>query len=469
MTDGSKKESMINSIKFKIMKTNITLIITALFLGLNLSYGQSQEECLTKLSIMSEYAKAKNYEAAYKPFMELRQECPKYNKAIYTYGEKILKHKIKKSAGAEKTAFINDLIKMWDQRAMHYASKTPKGEYAAKKAQLKYDNKAALGLNDAQLYQAFDAPFNSDRKTFKSAKSLYVYFKLMVKLYDSKEKTAQQLFDKYDDIVEKIEVEVKDNSEKLNKLLAKEDAGTDLTRKEGKWKKYYTQILAAFDKISGSVDTELGDRANCSNLIPLYKKDFEANKTNEMWLKRAAGKMADKDCTGDPLFISLVNELHKLNPSAKSAFYLGILKDREGKTTEAIKYYEESVSLEQDKFKKAKLYKKLALKFKKKGSYGKARGYFQKALQFNPADKSPHTYIAAMYAKSAKNCGKDAFHQKAVYWLAAKEAQKGGNSAAAKSYKAYAPSTSEVFNKGVGGTTIKIGCWIGRSITVPKV
>ena len=451
------------------MKNKITLLLTVLFLGLNLSFAQSQEECLTKLSIMSEYAKAKDYEAAYKPFMELRELCPKYNRAIYTYGEKILEYKIEKSAGAEKVAYINDLIKMWDQRAENFASKTPKGEYDANKAQLKYDNKVDLGLTDAQLYEAFDAAFNGDRNTFRSPKSLYIYFKLMVKLYDAKQKTAQQLFDKYDDIVEKIEEEVGENSDKLNKLLAKEEAGTALTRKEGKYKKYYTQVLEAFDKISGSVDTELGDRANCTNLIPLYTKDFEANKANEVWLRRAAGKMSDKDCTGDPLFFKLVNALHTLNPSASSAYYLGILKDKEGASNEALKYYEQSLSLQEDPFKKAKLYKRIASKFKNKGNYGKARTYFMKALEFNPSDKSPHSYIAAMYASSAKNCGDSSFNKRAVYWLAESEARKAGNTQAVARYKALAPQKSDIFTEGNAGATIKIGCWIGRSVTVPNI
>jgi len=118
------------------MKTKITVLL-ALFLGLTLGFAQNEDECLTKLSIMSEYAKAKNYEAAYAPFMELRSKCPKYNRAIYKYGEDILEDKIEKSSGAEKTAFINDLIKMWGERGTHFASKTPKGEYDAKISQLK--------------------------------------------------------------------------------------------------------------------------------------------------------------------------------------------------------------------------------------------------------------------------------------------------------------------------------------------
>jgi hypothetical protein len=32
-----------------------------------------------------------------------------------------------------------------------------------------------------------------------------------------------------------------------------------------------------------------------------------------------------------------------------------------------------------------------------------------------------------------------------------------------------APSKSEIFSAGRTGETIKIGCWIGRSVKVPKL
>ena len=170
---------------------------------------------------MSEYAKAKNYDAAYDSFMTLRKDCPKFSRAIYTYGEKILDHKIDKSSGAEKVAFINDLIKMWEERGMYFASKTPKGEFSAKACQLMYDNRKELGKSDAELYECFDAAYNADKTTFTNPKSLYTYFSLMVDLYDAGAKPAQALFNKYDDVVEKVEDEIKNYSNKLNVLVTK--------------------------------------------------------------------------------------------------------------------------------------------------------------------------------------------------------------------------------------------------------
>lgn len=460
------------------MKTKITLLLAFLFISLNFGFAQQDEECMTKLSIFHEYVKAKNYDAAYEPWLAVRNKCPKFNNAIYVDGEKILNHKIDNSTGEEQVAYEYDLLKLWEQRAQHFASKTKEGEYAAKACQLMYDHKKELNKSEIDLYECFDAAYNLDKETFTNPKSLYTYFSLMVDLYDAGKKPAKDLFNKYDDIVEKIEEEVKNYSVKLNKVIEKEDSGTALTKKEGSYKRFYESYLKAYDQISGSIDQKLGDRANCQNLIPLYQKDFEENKNNAVWLQRAAGKMSEKECTDDPLFFKLVNAYHDLSPSANSAYYLGILKDKEGNSNEAIAFYKQAISLETDDFKKSKLNNRIGLKLKARGSYGQARGFFREALKLNPSNGRPYLSIAAMYAKSANNCGQSNFDKRAVYWLAAAEAKKAARvdptqkKNAAKSvanYNAKAPQKSEIFSSGRAGQTIKIGCWIGASVTVPSI
>ena len=53
--------------------------------------AQNSEECMQNLSIFAEYAKVKNYDEAYEPWMSVREECPSLNVAIFSYGERILK------------------------------------------------------------------------------------------------------------------------------------------------------------------------------------------------------------------------------------------------------------------------------------------------------------------------------------------------------------------------------------------
>lgn len=451
------------------MKTKITTLFTLLFLGLNLGLAQDTEYCTVEnLSIFHEKVKAKNYDAAYDTWLKFRNQCPKFNLAIYVDGEKILKDKIENSTAGDKVAFLKDLQLLWDQRIEHFSSKTKIGETLAEKAQLMYDERELLNKSDEELYAAFDEAYTKDKSTFANPKSLYTYFSLMVDLYDQGKRSAQQLFDKYDNVSEKINNEIENYTGKVDKLLAKEHAGQALSNKETKAKKYYESYLNAYDKIAGSIDSKLGKRADCSNLIPLYSKDFEANKTDAAWLQSAVSRMAAKDCTDDPLFFKLVNAYHNTNPSADTAYYLGILKDKEGRTSEAISYYNQAVNLETDSDKKAKMLYRIAVKLKTKGNYSSAREYFRKALKESPSMGKCYSAIAEMYAKSANSCGDDSFSKRAIYWLAASEARKGGFESKAKYYESLAPTKSDVFAKGNAGQTIKFTCWVGGSVVVPN-
>jgi tetratricopeptide (TPR) repeat protein len=410
--------------------------------------------------------------------MELRTTTPKLNKAIYIFGERILKDKISNSEGDQKTAYILDLLKLWEERSVNFSKITPKGAYLAKASQLKYDNRNLLGESNEILYANFDSAYNSDVKTFTNPKSLYTYFSLMVGLYDSSSKSAQELFSKYDDISEKIDFEVKNYTNKRNAFLDQDGEVIELSRKDNSRLKSYNSYLKAYNQIAGSIDTKLGTRANCENLVPLYARDFEEFKNDGIWLQRAMNRMYAKGCNDDPLFVTIVEQKNALEPNADTAFYLGILKDKAGNSKEALAFYNQAVDLETSSFEKSKILYKIATSFKKKGRFSQARSYYMKALKANPSMGKCHLSIAAMYAKSANKCGTDNFSKRAVYWLAAKEAAKAGRidptmkknaSKSIANYEAKAPQKSEIFSSGRTGQVIKVGCWIGRSVTVPSL
>lgn len=459
------------------MKSKLTIFIAFLTLSFSNTFAQNQED-LQSLSIFSEYVKSKNYDSAYTPWMELRKRNPRFNKAIFVYGERILNHKIKNSTGKEQNGYINDMLKLWSERAEIFPSVTPKGTYLAKASQLKYDNRTALGLSNDQLFASFNEAYTTDSKTFTNPKSLYTYFSLVVDMYDAGKIPAQELFNMYDEISEKVENEVKNYTNKRNAFLDEDGEPKALTRKDASKLKSYNSYLKAYEKISSSIDTKLGSRANCENLIPLYTRDFETFKNDGLWLQRAMNRMYAKGCNDDPLFVRIVEQKNALEPNADTAFYLGILKEKAGQTSEALNYYNQAVTLETDNFAKSKILFKIATNFKKKGQYSQARSYYMKSLKFNPSLGKAYLAIASMYAKSANNCGTDNFSKRAVYWLAANEAAKAGRvdpnmkKNAAKSianYKAKAPQKSEIFSSGRAGQTINVGCWIQRSVVVPNL
>ena len=365
-----------------------------------------------------------------------------------------------------------------EERSINFPKITPKGAYLAKASQLNYDNKKLLVQSNEQLYAAFDLAYNTDLETFTNPKSLYTYFSLMVGLYDSKLKSAQELFSKYDDISEKINAEVKNYTNKRNAFLDQDGEVKELSKKDNSRLKSYNSYLKAYSQISGSIDTKLGTRANCENLVPLYSKDFEEFKNDGIWLQRAMNRMYAKGCNDDPLFVTIVEQKNALEPNADTAFYLGILKDKAGNSNEALSFYNQAVDLETSSYEKSKILYKIATSFKKKGRFSQARSYYTKALKANPSMGKCHLSIAAMYARSANRCGTDNFSKRAVYWLAAKEAAKAGRidprmkknaNKSIANYKAKAPQKSEIFSSGRTGQVIKVGCWIGRSVKVPSL
>ncbi len=442
------------------------------------SISQINEEDINSLSIFSEYVKAKNYDAAFEPWMELRGRNPKFNSAIYVYGERILKYKINNSQGEEKTLWLNDLLKLWDEKRKFFPNKTPLGDIIAKSAQLQYDFKDELGLSILEIYLNFDRAYNEDLNSFNNPKNLYTYFKLLVQLYDSELKSAEDLFTKYDEISEKVENEKKNYTNKLNKFVTISGQEISMTSKEKRLVKSYNSFLKAYDQISRGMEKDLGDRGSCENLIPLYENNFESNQNDGKWLNRAMNRLYFKQCDDSQLFVKIVQKKNELEPSASTAYYLGTIKDKQGNSTEALVFYNQAIELETDTYEKAKILFRIATNFRKNGLFSKARSYYMQALSFNPSMGRSYLAIAQMYAYTAKNCGNDNFSQRAVYWLASKEAMKASKvdgtlkSVALKSsknYEAKAPQKSEIFSSGREGEVIKIACWINKSIKVPNL
>jgi len=451
--------------------------ILLLMISLN-SFSQANEEDINALSIFSEYVKAKNYDAAFEPWMELRERSPKFNSAIYVYGERILKHKIKNSQSDEKVNFINDLLKLWEEKREHFPQKTPLGDILAKSAQLEFDYKEELGLTSSEIYASFDIAYNEDLTSFNNPKNLYTYFKLLVQLYDNNLKSAEDLFTKYDEISEKVEKEAKNYTNKVNKFISNSEEEITLSTKDQRRVKSYNSFLKAYDQITKGMEKDLGDRGNCDNLIPLYENNFESNQNDGKWLSRAMNRLYGKECDDSELFVKIVQKKNELEPNASTAYYLGTIKDKQGNSSEAFMFYNQAIELETDSYEKAKILFRIATNFRKNGLYSKARSYYMQALGFNPSMGRSYLAIAQMYASSAKNCGNDNFSQRAVYWLASREAMKASRvdgtlrSAAIKSsknYEAKAPQKSEIFSSGREGEVIKISCWINRSVKVPNL
>ena len=492
---------------------NLTFLILVFSFGK--LYSQSVADCPSNLSIFAEFAKVKNYDSAYAPWLEVKTYCPELNEATYIYGERILSHLIENSSDnggvtvnsnstinetggvttinssttisnpsstvEDKAALIESLISLYDDWLSYFPTdrrgKSQRGKIISAKAQsmLEYET-APLSI----IYSTFDEAFTTDIESFVNPKALYNYFKTLYTMYKNgdEEVTMDALFSKYEDVSEKFDIENQKLSKTFDLILEKEDAGENLSSRDKRSKRVAEINSRANSTYAKNLDAIISQEASCENLIPLYRSNFDENKSDEKWLKRAASRMDAKECSDDPLFVELVEALHSLSPSADSAYYLGILKDKAGNTSEAITFYEESLTLESDPYRKAEILYKIAVKFKKRGLKNQARKYSNQALKNKPSMGKAYILIAGLYADSANDCGNNQFEKQAVYWLAAQTARRAAivdpslknmSQKLEASYLGRAPSKTDIFTQGNAGEVINFECWIRSSITVPNL
>jgi len=448
------------------------MIMVTMLTGLSMAQAQNPE-CMTNLSIYAEHVKVKNYDAAYEPWKMVYESCPDINKANFSYGERILKAKIENSTGAEKDAYVQDLLSLYDNSLKYFPTNYTKAGVAIDKALLMYENKMA---SDEELFTMLDKAFQEDQENFTNPRALYLYFSSLVDLHDAGKRDLQDVFNTYDDVTGKLEEENKKLTDIVTKLLPKDSLGT-LTSKEKRTLKVATVNSESFGKVASSVDSKLGALADCDNLIPLYEKSFDEKKDDVKWVKRAVGRMFSKECTDDPMFRKLFEAQLALDPSADAYMYGGVLKQKSGDMNGALADFNKAVELETDSYKKSEILYKIATTVRNSSS-SQARSYALKAIDANPANGKAYLLIATLYGNSANACGDTPFEKRAIYWKAAAMARKaatvdpalsGRASQLAASYDAKAPSKEMIFSSGKAGQTITFSCWVGGSVAVPNL
>jgi hypothetical protein len=456
------------------MRKNVLFTVMALSLVFSLAYGQAQnQECLTNLSIYVESAKVKNYDAAYEPWKLTYEACPELNRANYLYGERILKHKIENSAGEERAAYAALLLKVYDDSMKYFQSRYPLAGVVIDKVLLQ---RSEGMISDEEIYSQLDQAFKADREDFTNPQALYLYFSSLVDLNAAGKRDIQEVFDVYDEVVAKLEEENIKLTNEIAKLLPLEEDGS-ISGKDKQRLRVYSTNSASFGKVAASVDAKLGALADCENLVPLYEKSYDARKTDVKWVKSAVGRMFGKDCTDSPMFRKLFEAQIALEPSADAYLYGGTLKQKAGDIAGALADFNKSAELETDNYKKSNILFKIATIVRKSNKV-QARNYLNQSIKANPSNGRAYLLLAALYADSANECGESQFDKRAVYWLAAKTADRAGRvdpslrdtaAKAVESYNAKAPSKTDIFNSGRAGETITFSCWVGGSVTVPSL
>lgn len=450
----------------------VTYFLTGMFLltlALDMNAQDNQQECVIKYNLFSGDYKSKKYDDAFPNLMHMMDNCPKLSVNIYKQGDVIAKDRYKKASNKEEALKLVNRI--YNQRLQHFPDKDPAkvhSDYAT------FLIKNKLG-SEQEIFTILEKAYSTD-PTRLGVRNMYRYFRGVTDR--NKDSNPQKVFDTYDDVLESVSEKLADYAKKIKKYKDIEATGEALGKKDARRLRAYSKNSEALGQVEAGLDNIIVTLSTCDRLIPLYTRDFEANKSDAKWLKRAVSRMYNKECTEDPLFEKLAKAYADASPSSDAYYFVARVLEKKGDQKGAIEMTTKAFELETDPLKKANFKLKFAQAAKKKGQKAKARQLAREALSYNPNLGKAYLFIASLYAGSANQCGSNIFEKRMVYVAALNKARRATAvdpsitsvaKAFIKNYKGNIPTKNEIFTQGeTVGNNYSIKCWIGETVKVPK-
>ena len=427
--------------------TLVLLTLAAAAFGTKVSaqgkYGADSAECIKYLSYYQEYYKQKNYNEALPNWRKAFRLCPPTaSQNMLLNGMTLLGKEIVKSKDPQvRASMIDTVLTLNDLRAQYY----PKYAVAAYNSKGQYITQY---FKDPQVvYDRLNEIIDINKENTKPS-LLLLNLNSAIELYKKSAIGAEDVINTY---------------QKAIALLDKSGAGDDND-------KIRSDIEGLF--ITSQV-------ASCDNLIALFTPRYEADPDN-MDLVTNIVKMlgSTEGCQNNDLFLNAVTKMHKSEPSASSAYYLYKLHAAKDESSEAIKYFEEAVSLcADDDPVKADYLIELATYCLKNNITGKAFDYAKKAAELKPDHQGKACYLIATIWGAAR-CGGNEIESRAKYWVAVDYLQKAKAADASltddcnkliSAYSVYYPQKAEAFMYDVvDGQSYTVNCGGMRATTTVR-
>src|SRR5699024_10660647 len=224
------------------MRVKVTLLFAVLLSTFGVSHASANNmQCAELTSLFVEPEKVKNYEVALSHYDALIETCPEYSLAIYQYAERMFKHFIDEG-DLDK---IKDLEKVYADRMKYFPDRTNRAEQLESIARIKFDNDLA---SKEELLVEFDQAYKMDSVRNNRPVSIDTYFSVAVYLFEEEKKELPEVFEIYDEVINKIDSQRNQMAEHLTDLMAKEEAGGTLEAREARNKKSYETNLGSYGK-----------------------------------------------------------------------------------------------------------------------------------------------------------------------------------------------------------------------------
>jgi len=452
------------------MKTKQGILL--FFAGIMALTSHAQDfNCADNVKVLEAKVNDANWDEAALVLTDLRTKCPKSDIKVYTYGEKVLKYKIDTAQPDDKKALIQDLVLLYSQQENNFA--TTGG--VIKKALLLRSKGLA---KDDEVYKMLDAAFVTDKHSFTDYNALMLYFNLYFAKYEAKDKAInqEQFIQKFADIVSEAVYAKSTVTQKREALRVKQET-KPLTIED----KQYLADTKNTEKALGNISTNMFRQASkyfdCAKLETFYSNNFEKNKEDIAWLQGMTKVLYDNKCFTSATLFNGALAVNKAKPTYDSAMMLGYISQKKNDTKQALVYYEQAANLQPDPAKKAETYITIATSYQNIDS-AEAKKFAQKAIAADAKSGEAYLLLGNMYI-GASGCDLSDFDKKALLWLAEdmfKKAEtveprfKATVAALNKQNAAKLLTKADLkAAKKSSGDTIKYGCWINETVTIPKV
>lgn len=438
-------KSVVDKVVLIIISLQLALAVGAQAYLQNPKYGDDEEErkeCASNLSTMAEFVKINMYDYAYDAWKKCYILCPGSSKNIFIYGAKILKYKIENAANQDEAVrWLDTLMQMYDKRVENFNQ-----EYYV------------LGMKGIDLLK-----YKPD-----SIQRGYGYLRSSLEL--GKEKSEEAVCITF---IQASNVLFKSNLRPASEFINDYVYVVDLLNTKLK-------VASAPECQSALGNVEIifaeSGAADCEALINIFAPKYSDSPGNIDLLKNITNLMDRSGCNESELFAQASESLYKLEPSAKSAYLIGVLFEKRSDYSKAKQYYNMAVKQETDSADKANyLYKLGYINFRME-NFAETRSNALEAIGCKPDFGDAYILIGSAYAASSSSCGADKFEKDAVYWAAVDKFMKArsvdpgiadkANEQISK-YSAAFPNSEEAFFRGLtDGQEYTVGCWINEKTTV---
>jgi len=307
-----------------------------------------------------------------------------------------------------------------------------------------------------------------------TASVLNYYFMATTKLVQAKVLKVEDLIALFSDLSGVISYK----EAKLTQDIYNAEQNEELGSKEQKLLKKNKKELKTLGDVKNNLEKTLAPHATCEKLIELYTKNFEQNKEDAAWMKRAAKLLNKKECTESDIFFSISEALYNIDPSSASAANMGIRSLKRKDYEKAEGFYTYALDNEPDNLNKAQYAYRLAQTYGAMNKNKSAKTYALKAAAFRTGWGEPYLLIGDLYAKTSRQCGelKTEFLKRVGYWAAIDKYEYAKSLEPQLSIKAneriqkyteQMPSKTDIFTEGlIDEPTYKIDCWYSETVKI---